>query len=151
MFNMSGDTEKIAGKFRAIETTVRMIKERKDSKKYNQLEFSKVINLLSEADGFSKKEIEMIMFANKLSGSAAHGNYSQLMDKIDEHIHKRYFPKAVLSREVVSKTKIDPKATGLEVLEAVANGPLEKASGAADADIYEAFLVAKTGGYVQIG
>lgn len=150
MLDMNGDTERLAGKLRSIETTVRMIKERKDKKKYTDQKFHKILELLAESDGFSKEEIEMLIVANRLSGSIAHGNYSELMDKIDKHFLKQYFPEVQLSRNVVSKTKIDPDSSGEEVLNAIISGEREPATGDSQSDIFEAYIVAKTGGYLRV-
>lgn len=147
---MNGDTEKLAGKLRAIETLVRMIKERKDKVKYTDLKFHKILELINTSDGFSQPEIEMLKAANKISGSIAHGNFSELMDKVDSFIHRQYFSNAVLNRTSVQKTTFDPNATGAQVFDALVNGSRVQATGDRNSDIFESYIVAKMGGYIEM-
>lgn len=148
--NMDADTSKLAGGFRSIEAKIRMIKERKDGRKYSSLKYYNILNMLSPSDGFTKEDIDILIATNKVSGSIAHGNYNEAMDKIDKFILPTYFPGTQLSRNGITQTKLPVNGTGEEVLEAILSGERMPVVASHASDIFEAYLVAKVGGYIEV-
>lgn len=150
MIDIDKDIERLAGKFRALETSIRMFKERQDNVKHAEKKFHKILKLLNENDGFTVEEINMLETANKISGSIGHGNFSELMDKMDKYVLKQYFPSAIVSRNTVSRIHIVPESSVEDLVKAITTEIHPVASSDCDADIFEAYLVAKSGGYLHL-
>lgn len=150
MLNMNEDTKRLSGGFRSIEAKIRMIKERSDGKKYANLQYHKVLEKLSRKDGFSQADIDLLVAVNKVSGSMAHGNYAEAMEKIDKFIMKKYFPKDKLSRGGAKKIDLSKLGSKENILDAILNGTRTPVIADAQSDIYEAYVAARADGYIVV-
>ena len=69
---------------------------------------------------------------------------------MDKYILPIYFPNAVLNKNLLRKTKLPANGSGEEILSALLTGAREPVVVSKNSDIYEAYLVAKMGGYLDI-